>query len=192
LIVYAQKEREIKDAINFLSNYDIELVLAGGYDALKVKELLKEKNIPVIITGLFRTPMRDYEGFDRVFSLPYKLWKEGIKFCIAGSGSPFSAVNERNLPYYASYAMRYGLPEEEALKSITLYVAEILGVSDRIGSISEGKDASFVVTDGDIFDIRTNVLMAFIKGRKIDLSNRQKKLYEKYKNKYIRKKLIDK
>jgi imidazolonepropionase-like amidohydrolase len=66
------------------------------------------------------------------------------------------------------------------MRMITLYPAQILGVDDRLGSIEAGKDASFIVTDGDPLDIRTQVLRAFIQGREIDLATRQTALYDKY------------
>ena len=71
----------------------------------------------------------------------------------------------------------------QALKAVTLYPAEILGVSDFLGSIEPGKSASLIVTDGDPLEIRTHVLRAFISGREIDLGNRQLRLYEKYRAK---------
>ena len=75
-------------------------------------------------------------------------------------------------------------PREEALKAVTLYPAEILGVSDRMGSLEVGKDASLIVCTGDILEVTSNVRIAYIKGRPIDLSNKQTRLYEKYKEKY--------
>lgn len=180
VFIHADNLREIKDAIDFCLNENLKIILVGGYDSWRISEILKEKDIPVIITGIHILPRRNYEGYDEPFTLPYKLYKEGIKFCIANSGNVFSTMNARNLPYKAANAIPFGLPEEEALKSITLYPAQILDVSDKLGSIEEGKDATLIVTDGNIFEIKTNCLMAFIRGKKIDLNNRHKILYEKY------------
>ena len=104
-----------------------------------------------------------------------------MKFCIANDGNSFAAGHERNLPYQAA---RAALSPEEALRSITLYPAEILGVEDRLGSLEPTKDATIIITDGSPLDIRTQVERAFISGREIDLSNKQTRLYEKYKKKY--------
>ena len=90
----------------------------------------------------------------------------------------------RNLPYHAAVAVAYGLPHADALRSITLSAAEILGVDDRIGSITVGKDATIIITDGDILETDSNVTAAYIQGRAVDLGNRQKTLYEKYQLKY--------
>ena len=73
----------------------------------------------------------------------------------------------RNLPYHAATAAAYGLPADEALKSITLYPAQILGVADRLGSIETGKVANLVVTDGSLLEIRTHVKHVFINGRPV-------------------------
>ncbi|MEO0263457.1 MAG: amidohydrolase family protein [candidate division WOR-3 bacterium] len=184
LFIHADELKQIKDAIDFALNENLKIILVGGYDAWKVSDILKEKNIPVIITGIHVLPRRKWEGYDEPFTLPYKLYKSQVKFCIANSGNAFSTMNARNLPYKAANAIPFGLPEEEALKSITLYPAQILGIDERLGSIEEGKDATLIVTDGNILEIKTNILMAFIRGKKIDLSNKHKILYEKYTKKY--------
>ncbi len=186
LFVHADDYRQIREAIDFFSQFKIKIVIVGGYDAWRVADLLKEKNIPVIITGIHTNPKRRGESYDTPYLLPYRLYKAGVKFCIANSANAFSAPNARNLPYKVATAVAFGLPYEEGLKAITLYPAEILGVNDRVGSIEEGKDATLIITDGDPLDIKTNVSMAFIQGRKIDLNNKHKILYEKYKIKYER------
>ena len=81
-------------------------------------------------------------------------------------------------------AAAYGLPKEEALKSVTLYPAQILGIDDKVGSIEVGKDATLIVTDGDPLEIVTQVEQEYIQGRKVDLNSRHTQLYEKYKTKY--------
>ena len=78
------------------------------------------------------------------------------------------------------------MPKDEALRSITLYPAQILGVADRVGSLEAGKDATIIVSTGDILEITSNVELEFIQGRKIDISDKQKILWEKYKEKYRR------
>ena len=94
------------------------------------------------------------------------------------------APHERNLPYQAARAASFGLPKAEALKAVTLYPAQILGVADRLGSLEVGKDATFIVTSGDPLEITTSVDAAYIDGRPVDLSNKQTRLYKKYREKY--------
>jgi imidazolonepropionase-like amidohydrolase len=112
-----------------------------------------------------------------------------VKFCISTplSGSSSSgASNARNLPYHAGTAAAYGLPADEALKAVTLHPAQILGVADRIGSLEVGKDATLIVTTGDPLDTPAQVTAAYIQGRAVQLNDRQKRLWEKYKEKYRR------
>lgn len=80
--------------------------------------------------------------------------------------------------------MAYGLPYEEAVKAVTLYPAQILGVADRVGSLESGKDATLFVANGDPLETDTQVELAWIQGRKVDLNNRHKQLYHKYSEKY--------
>ena len=128
-----------------------------------------------------RLPWRRSEQYDMGQSLPKKLYDAGVKFCIAGEGG---ASNERNLPYHAAMAAGHGLPKDEALKAVTLYPAQILGVADRVGSLDTGKDATIIVTTGDPLEITSNVELEFIQGKKIPLTSRHTGLYEKYKTKY--------
>jgi len=151
---------------------------------------LKVRDIPVIITGVHRLPYRRWEAYDTPFTLPKKLYEAGVRFCIATGGGSFGAANERNLPYHAATAAAYGLPREEALKAVTLYPAQILGVADRVGTLEQGKDATLIVTTGDPLEITTQVEMEFIQGRKIDLSSKHTQLYSKYRQKYLQMKLL--
>jgi imidazolonepropionase-like amidohydrolase len=170
--------------IAFAEAEKIKIIIRGGYDAPLCAELLKKNNIPVIVDGIHRLPTRDDEPYDTPFTVPERLRAAGVKYCIASGGR--DASNVRNLPYHAATAASYGLPRDEALKSITLYPAHVLGLADRVGSLTVGKDATLFVADGDILEIPTTVEHAFIDGRRIDLTDKQKVLWEKYKEKYRR------
>lgn len=182
VFIHANDIRQIQAAIDWAIEEDINIILVGGADAWRVTDLLKTKNIPVIIDAVHNTPMRRWEAYDTPFTNALKLHKSGVAFCIAYS----HAANARNLPYNAATAAAYGLPKEEALKSITLYPAQILGVADRVGSLEVGKDATLIVTNGDPLEITTQVEREFIQGRDIDLTSRHTQLYKKYKTKYQR------
>jgi imidazolonepropionase-like amidohydrolase len=175
--------RQIQSAVAFAEKQAARLILLGGYDAPLCRELLKARDIPVIVGGVQRLPQRRGDDYDAPFTLPSRLHEAGIRFCISGANRD---ANVRNLPYHAATAAAYGLPEDVALKAVTQYAAEILGVADRMGTLEPGKDATLVVADGDILEIATHVEMAYIQGRKLDLSDRHKALYEKYKEKYRR------
>ena len=90
----------------------------------------------------------------------------------------------RNLPYHAGTAAAYGLDINEALKAVTLYPAQILGVADRVGSLEIGKDATLVITNGNILEIATQVEQAYVQGRRVDMSDRHKRLWNKYQQRY--------
>lgn len=124
------------------------------------------------------------ERVDLVYSLPYLLQKDSVLFCLQLEGD-MEAMQSRNLPFNAGETVAYGLTKEQALASITSNAATILGVDQLLGTLSEGKLASLVVSEGDILDIRTNnIVLAYIAGKKVDLLNQQTELYLKYKNKY--------
>lgn len=181
--IFADSVRQIRDAIHWAEDQDLRMVLMGGSDAWRVAGLLQDKGIPVVIGGVNQLPSRRWEAYDTRFTIAAKLHEAGVRFAIGYTGQQ---ANERNLPYEAGKAAAHGLAREEALKAITLYPAEILGVADRLGSLEPGKDANLIVTTGDPLDIRSEVVLAFIQGRRIDLSSRHTQLYEKYKQRYLR------
>ncbi|MCP3691316.1 MAG: amidohydrolase family protein, partial [Planctomycetaceae bacterium] len=121
--------------------------------------------------------------YDDAYTLPERLRQQGIKFCISSFGR-FGAANVRNLPYHAAVAAAFGLPEDEALKAITLSPAEILGVDQQVGSLQAGKDATLIITTGNPLETTTLVEQAFIQGRRVALNDRHKRLWRKYQQKY--------
>lgn len=185
VFVHADNVEQIESAVAWAQQEGIRITIVGGQDAPLVADLLKKHDIPVIVTPILTMPPHRWSGYDEAFTVPARLYRAGVRFCIGGEGG---AAHERNLPYHAAMAVAFGLPREEGLRAITLYAAEILGIADRVGSLEPGKDATLIVTDGDPLDIRTHVEKAFIQGRPVDLMNRHKRLYLKYKEKYRQKK----
>jgi imidazolonepropionase-like amidohydrolase len=123
-------------------------------------------------------PTRSDEPYDAPYAAPGVLSKAGVRVAITEADSQFA----RNLAHHASVAMAYGMPREKALEAITLEPARILGVADRVGSIEPGKDATLFISDRDVLDFRYNVVAAYVDGRPLDLSDRHKRLYERYRN----------
>ena len=191
VFIHANEVRQIEAAVYWADRQNLTMVLVGGKDSWRGTDLLKERDIPVIYTQTHSTPMRRFESYDQAFITPSQLYEAGVKFCISNSESPFQTPHIRNLPYHAAKAASYGLPWEEALRSITLSTAEILGVGDQVGSIELGKDATFFIADGNILDVRTEVTAAFIQGKQIVLNDRHKMLYTKYQEKYRQKNLLE-
>ncbi|MEO0311569.1 MAG: hypothetical protein RIQ89_1226, partial [Bacteroidota bacterium] len=87
--------------------------------------------------------------------------------------------------FQAGTASAYGLTKEQALSTVTLNTAKILSIDKTCGSLEEGKDATLLICDGDVLDMKSNKIeKALIQGREISIDNIQKQLNEKYKKKY--------
>ncbi|HXF42935.1 MAG TPA: amidohydrolase family protein [Pyrinomonadaceae bacterium] len=179
IIFTVERERDIRAVIKFATEMKVKAIIVGGQEAWKVADDLKKNNIPVIYTNIYALPPRDDDAYDSLFEAPSKMLKAGIKFAIATG--EFGAEN-RDLPYHAGLAGAYGLSKEEAIKAVTIYPAEILGVADKLGSIENGKIANLVVTDGELLDPRTNVKYVFIEGRMIPLTSRHTDLFDSFKD----------
>jgi len=179
IIFTAERERDIRGVIKFVEDMKIKGIIMGGQEAWKAADGLKKNNIAVIYTNIYNLPVRDDDPYDYLFEAPAKLQQAGVKFAIS-TGNDGSEV--RDLPYHAGLAGAYGLSKDEALKSVTLYPAQILGIADKFGSIEQGKVANLVVTDGDLLEARTNVKYLFINGRMLPLTSRHTELYEQFKD----------
>ncbi len=182
LYLHAEWAKDIIEGVSFAKEMGVQkIVIVGGYDSWQVAEFLKKNQIPVIVGRTTELPQRTDDDIDAPFKLPYLLQEAGVEYCLNYAGS-METSGARNLPFSAGMAVAFGLTKEQALAAITSKVASILGVDERIGTLEIGKDASIVVSEGDILDMRTNkVIHAFIEGREIDLTNKQKVLYQKYK-----------
>ena len=187
LFVHADTAAQIEAVLAWAKEMQLKVVLVGGQDAWQMAPQLKESDTPVIITLSSAVPPRRDDSYDAVFANAAKLHEAGIRFCMAMNGRRSEAPHERNLPYEASMAAAFGLPKDEAIKSVTLYPAQLLGIEDQLGSLQPGKSATLIVTTGDPLDFPTKIESAYIDGRKIDLTNRQTRLRDKYLEKYRRK-----
>ncbi len=185
LFIHSNNVKEIIEAVNFAKQFQLKRVaIVGGKDSWMVTDLLKENNISVVVSRVHDLPEHPEDDVDLPYKLPYLLQKAGVLFCLNNEGD-MEEMGTRNLPFYAGTAAAYGLTREQALRSITLNTAKILGIDKTVGSIEAGKDATIFISSGDALDMRTNnVTAAYIKGVSIDLNNDQKALYEKYKKKY--------
>jgi len=173
LMIQADGEHEIRNAMALTDEFGIRMILAGGLEAWKVAPLLSSRRIPVILGSILRTPSPD-EPYDAVFAQPAILEEAGVKFALASQ----STGSSRNLPYLAGMATAYGLSPAAAIKAITVWPAEIWGIGSELGSIEVGKRAHLFLADGDILDVRTSVLDVFIDGRRVSLDDRHRRLYE--------------
>ena len=182
IFIHANEVRQIEAAVNWSNRHELKIIIVGGKDAWRNTEILQENKIPVIYEVVTALPSRRFEDYDQAYKSPLMLYQAGVKFCISSSRS--DAYRVRNLPNQAAMAAAYGLPKDVALRSITLSAAEILGIESQVGSLEAGKDATLFISNGDPLEIRTNVLQAYIQGRKIDMGDKHKSLYNKYQQKY--------
>lgn len=187
LYLHTDKAKDILIALNFFKKHSIKKpVLVGAKECYKVLKDLKKSNVPVLLVRIHDLPDRADDDIDGVYKLPSMLHKEGILYCLQTAGdSEMEAMNSRNLPFLAGSSVAYGLSKEDALMSVTLSTAKILGVADKIGSLEDGKLASMVVSEGDILDMKSSIIThAYIAGKEVNLNNQQTELYLKYKAKY--------
>ena len=182
IMVHANELRQIKAAVAWAKRRKFKIILAASRDAWRVAGLLAKEKVPVIFDNVFTLPQRDTDAHDIHFRASGILHKAGVKVAHSEAMGSWGASRVRNIVYAASRSMAYGLPRDAALRSITLHPAEILGVGDRLGSLTPKKEATFIAVNGDIFDIRTNVKHMWIAGKKVSLESRHTRLFEKYKN----------
>lgn len=185
LFIHADYVKEILAAITMAKSFNVsKIVLVGGRDSWMITDFLKKNDIAVIIRRLHSQPGTPEGDVDETYKLPAELQKAGILFCL-GTAGDMEQNETRNLPFLAGTAAAYGLTQEEAIQSITLNAAKVLGIDSQTGSLEEGKDATVIISTGDALDMRSNnIAWACIKGKALQLTSVQTALYSKYKDKY--------
>lgn len=182
LYIHCTEVKQMMLAIDFVKEFGFDVVLVGASECWQIADLLKQNNLAVILTQEHSLPTLDDDDIDQPYKTPAILQKAGVLYCLNDEDDQNRG---RNLPFNAGTAATYGLTKEEALTAITLNTAKILGIADRTGSIEAGKDANIIISEGDILDMRTSIVTAaFIQGRQINLDNKHKELFERYKYKY--------
>jgi imidazolonepropionase-like amidohydrolase len=180
--IHCDVVKELLVAIDFVKEFGLDAVIVGGSESWQIADLLKKYKIPVILSQMHSLPTLADDDVDQPFKTAAQLQKAGVLFAINDEDGQHRG---KNLPFNAGTAAAYGLTKEEALSAITLNAARILGISERTGSIEAGKDANIVISEGDILDMRSSVIThEFIQGRSIDLTDKHRQLYERYKHKY--------
>ncbi|MGI9628371.1 MAG: amidohydrolase family protein [Longimicrobiales bacterium] len=177
VVVGADGAAQINDAVTWAEAEGLRIVIRGGRDAIHVADRLVANEIPVILTSTMAAPDRDHEGYDGAYTMPARLYEAGVKFAISGGSG---ALYSNRLPWEAGVAVAFGLPEEEALKAVTINAAEFMGVSDRVGSLEPGKQATLLITTGTPLDMTSDIEQSYIQGREIDMMDIQKWFFEKY------------
>ena len=157
------------------------VVLMANADVQYIAERLAEDDTPVILRNVYAMPTRRWEPYDMAYVAAAKLAEAGVRFAIADSGAGMDLANARNLPFHAGSAAAHGLEKSDALKTVTLWPAEILGVGDQLGSIEVGKRASLFAATGDALEPMTRIERVWIDGAEYDLSRDSgRSLYPRY------------
>ncbi len=175
----ARRERDIRSLFLFLDMFpDVDAVVVRGDQAFRVAGELAEREIPVIVgSGIELTLDRE----DPVTAA----WENAGILHAAGVQVAFTTDDValvRNLPYHAARSAAHGLPQEAALRGVTLTTAEILGLEEDLGSIDPGKRADLIVTTGDPLQIVTQVERAFIAGEEVSLESKHTRLWRAFRD----------
>ncbi len=179
LLIEVNAQKDIQTALKWVKEKKIKnVVFTGVSEGWREAEAIAKANIPVITGPVIAIPNRDYDRYDAQYANPGLMRKAGVKVAIRSNED--GNGNYRNLPYHAGFAVAYGMNKEDALKAITIVPAEIMGISDKLGSIEVGKVANLFVCDGDIFETKTQVSQVFIEGWQMPMQSRQTLLYEEF------------
>lgn len=181
--IEADSRANIAEAILWAEKEQLSPVITGGAEAWKLAGELKKRNIPVILGAVMRRPFAEHDPFDAAYANAGRLHEAGVLFAIrsnASSTAGFNASNARNAPFEAGLSVAFGLPEEAALKSVTIYPAQILGIDAKVGTLAAGKLADFIVTDGSPLQPSTGYKAVVISGRAHLPESRHSRFYERY------------
>ncbi|HZY78155.1 MAG TPA: amidohydrolase family protein [Cyclobacteriaceae bacterium] len=177
LMIEANAAKDILGALKWVKEKKVKkVILTGVAEGWRVADEIAKANIPVVTGPVLALPSRDYDRYDKAYANAGLMKKAGVKVALRTTDTE----NVRNLLYNAGFAAAYGLGKEEALKSVTITSAEIFGVSDKLGSLEKGKNATLFVCDGDPFETKTQVKHVFIDGYQMPMNTRQTDLYEEF------------
>ena len=144
----------------FQDVFDLRMVLSHGcFDGFMAAAALAKRKTPVNLGPR----MYQFDRYSAFQGMCIAYWNEGCTDMSINTDAPVVAAEE--LPLQAAMAVRLGLPYHVALQALTLAPARQIGVADRVGSLEVGKDADFLVTDGDPLDSRNPPLHVYIDGK---------------------------
>lgn len=164
MLVTAEKAQDILTALRIAKEFNIRIVLDGASDAPLVLDEIKAAGIPIILHPTMARPGGDRENLSMATAA--KLKEAGILFAIQ-SGYEGYVPKTRVVLFEAAVAAGAGLGRLDALASITIDAARIIGLDSRIGSIAVGKDADIAMYDGDPFEYTTKCVGTMINGKMV-------------------------
>jgi imidazolonepropionase-like amidohydrolase len=158
--VHAHRADDMLTAIRIAEEFSLDLTLEHATEGYKIADILAAKGIPVTVGPILFSRVK-FELKGMTPKNPGRMAKAGVKVAIQTDET--SAV--KYLTINAALAVREGMPEEDALKAITIHAAEIIGVEERVGSLEVGKDADIVVFGGHPFDYQTVAELVLVDGQ---------------------------
>lgn len=185
VFIRCYEPKEIVEAVRFGRHFGLDIVLVDAGQAWQIADFLREQNVPVILEQVQRLPPYGHSAVDEPFRTPARLAEAGVRFGIS-VGSGWDAFwSSRSLAFHAGTAVAHGLDPESAVAALSGNIADILGISDRCGTIQSGLEATFLLSKGDLLDMRSSIVeRAWIQGREVDLDDHQRQLYRQYLSKY--------
>ncbi|HMF57103.1 MAG TPA: amidohydrolase family protein, partial [Pyrinomonadaceae bacterium] len=177
VVMTADSEREIIRALDLAREFNLKAIIAGGLESWKVADRLREQDVPVLLSLNF--PKRTTADSPEADPEPTRVLRQRVeaprgagRLAAARVRFAFQSGQMGNMSDFlanAAKAVQNGLAHDEALRAMTVYPAEIIGVADRMGTIEVGKIANLTVSRGDILERSSRITNVFIDGRPVDL-----------------------
>lgn len=178
VVMQADREREVERALDLAQEFNLKMIINGGEEADHLAARLKALDVPVLLSLNF--PRRAAAASPEADPEPLRVLRERVeapktagRLAAAGVRFAFQSGGMTSMSDFlsnASKAVDNGLARDEALRAMTLRAAEILGVSNQLGTIEVGKIANLTITRGDILDKGARVTRVFIDGRPVEIT----------------------
>ena len=175
LIVRTDRARDILRMIAFSNSHEIDIILAGAKEAWRIADKIALESIPVILDPMDNIP----SSFDSIAARMDNasiLNNAGVKILITSQSTHNSYLSRQG----AGNAVAYGLSEEDALKALTINVASVFGLDERIGTLEVGKDADLLIWDGHPLEVSSFTKKIYIDGKEISTVTRSQRLRDRY------------
>jgi len=169
LLVTVHRAHNIVSALRLAKEFQIKLILDGASEAYTVVDQIKSANVPVIVHPTMQRAGGETENLS--METAATLRKAGITIALQ-SGFEGYVPKTRVVLFEAAVAAANGLTFDEALGSITIDAARLLGIANRVGSLEAGKDADLALFDGDPFEYTSHVVKVIINGRVVSEETR--------------------
>ena len=175
LIVRANRASDLLKMINFSKEHRINIIFLGAKEGWRIADTLATESIPVIIDPMDNIPS-SFDSIGARLDNAAILHAAGVKILITSQSTHNSYLSRQG----AGNAVAHGLSKDEAIKALTINIAETFGLEDAIGSIEVGKHADIVIWDNDPLEVSSFADEVLIDGNSISLMTRSKRLRDRY------------